>query len=380
MVKRLRLFIREIREIKEIKEVREMVSSEILNSLNSLNSLLTFHLSVFTLLSMNTYRFTLERYRGLSTRYTCPQCGRKHTFTRYIDTENNNQYLSERVGKCNRLDKCGYHYTPKQYFTDNPHKRDKYLVEDGSLRPFADNPWHRGGESVPFFQNIGKWKNGTGTKPSPRPICTIPEGVTWATEGGDSAHMRWIERLYGTEARNRVQSLYRTGGVEDAVIFWQRDIEGRIRTGKIMAYDEYTGKRIKDNDSINWVHAIMRREDSLPEGWELTQCLYGEHLLRDNPDKIVAVVEAYKTAHVGFILMPDMVWLATDSLHGLTAERLAPLKGRTVLFFPDEGKGFHIWQERLPQIAKEIGFTYSISAFMEGAESGADIADIPISE
>ena len=73
---------------------------------------------------MNTYRFILERYRGISTRYTCPQCGRKHTFTRYIDTENNNQYLSERVGKCNRLDKCGYHYTPKQYFTDNPWKRE----------------------------------------------------------------------------------------------------------------------------------------------------------------------------------------------------------------------------------------------------------------
>ena len=40
-------------------------------------------------ISMNTYRFTLERYRGISTRYTCPQCGRKHTFTKYIDTENN---------------------------------------------------------------------------------------------------------------------------------------------------------------------------------------------------------------------------------------------------------------------------------------------------
>ena len=73
---------------------------------------------------MNTYRYTLEKYRGLSTRYTCPQCGRKHTFTRYIDTENNNQYISDNVGKCNRLDKCGYHYTPRQYFTDNPHKSE----------------------------------------------------------------------------------------------------------------------------------------------------------------------------------------------------------------------------------------------------------------
>ncbi len=102
---------------------------------------------------MNTYRYILERYRGLSTRYTCPQCGRKHTFTRYIDTENNNQYISGNVGKCNRLDKCGYHYTPKQYFADNPRERDKYLVKDGSLRPcgyhytprqyFTDNPWKR---------------------------------------------------------------------------------------------------------------------------------------------------------------------------------------------------------------------------------------------
>ena len=34
----------------------------------------------------------------------------KHAFTRYIDTHNNNRYLSDNVGKCNRLD--NYHYTP----------------------------------------------------------------------------------------------------------------------------------------------------------------------------------------------------------------------------------------------------------------------------
>ena len=98
------------------------------------------------------YRYQLEKYRGRGTRYSCPQCGRKYCFTRYIDTETN-QYINERVGKCNRLDKCGYHYTPKQYFTDNPQERDKYLVEDGSLRPcgyhytpkqyFTDNPHKR---------------------------------------------------------------------------------------------------------------------------------------------------------------------------------------------------------------------------------------------
>ena len=79
---------------------------------------------------MIQYRYQLEKYRGRSTRHVCPQCGRKSVFTRYIDTENNNIYISDIVGKCNRLDKCGYHYTPHQYFTDNPWKRDNSPREE----------------------------------------------------------------------------------------------------------------------------------------------------------------------------------------------------------------------------------------------------------
>ena len=55
----------------------------------------------------NIYRYQLEKYRGRGSRYVCPQCGRKYTFTKYIDT-NNNTYVNDKVGKCNRLDKCGY--------------------------------------------------------------------------------------------------------------------------------------------------------------------------------------------------------------------------------------------------------------------------------
>ena len=55
-------------------------------------------------------------------------------------------------------------------------------------------------------------------------------------------------------------------------------------------------------------------------------------------------------------------------------------RSRTVLLFPDEGKGYELWSERLPQIAKDVGFTYKISSFMEGAESGADIADLRMGE
>ena len=32
-----------------------------------------------------TYIYQLDRYQGRATRYVCPQCGRKYTFTIYID-------------------------------------------------------------------------------------------------------------------------------------------------------------------------------------------------------------------------------------------------------------------------------------------------------
>ena len=74
---------------------------------------------------MNDYRYQLERYRGRGSRYVCPQCGRKYVFPRHIDTHNNNEYVNDNVGKCHRVDKCGYHYTPHQYFEYNPWLRDK---------------------------------------------------------------------------------------------------------------------------------------------------------------------------------------------------------------------------------------------------------------
>ncbi len=46
--------------------------------------------------------------------FTCPKCGRKHSFTRYIDTETN-IYIDEKVGICNRAINCGYHYSPKKF-------------------------------------------------------------------------------------------------------------------------------------------------------------------------------------------------------------------------------------------------------------------------
>ena len=65
---------------------------------------------------MTEYHYILEPYAGRNSRHTCPQCGEPHEFTRYIDTDTG-EILADNVGRCNRIDQCGYHYTPKQYFT-----------------------------------------------------------------------------------------------------------------------------------------------------------------------------------------------------------------------------------------------------------------------
>ena len=65
------------------------------------------------------YRYILEKYNGRASRYTCPRCGGRHEFTRYVDAVTG-EALSPLVGKCNHESSCGYHYTPREWFSDNP--------------------------------------------------------------------------------------------------------------------------------------------------------------------------------------------------------------------------------------------------------------------
>lgn len=51
-----------------------------------------------------------------------------------------------------------------------------------------------------------------------------------------------------------------------------------------MRYNPETGKRIKNNaGAIDWVHSKLKRAGALPDDWELTQCLFGEHYCPDGP-------------------------------------------------------------------------------------------------
>lgn len=76
---------------------------------------------------MQSYHYILQPYKGMNSRYLCPECNKGNTFSRYIDSQKGEQ-LADHVGRCERLDNCGYHYTPKQYFQDNNISFDKPQV------------------------------------------------------------------------------------------------------------------------------------------------------------------------------------------------------------------------------------------------------------
>lgn len=78
---------------------------------------------------MSEYRLHLQKYRSGS-KTVCPECGRKACFTRYID-EDGQVFFSNNVGKCDHINSCGYRYTPKEYFNDNPAVKENLIGQNG---------------------------------------------------------------------------------------------------------------------------------------------------------------------------------------------------------------------------------------------------------
>ena len=307
--------------------------------------------------------YTLQKYKGTATRHTCPSCGDKRSFTYYVDESGTPLHPS--VGRCNHESSCGYHYTPKEYFHDHPECRTANGLSFGRQRS------ERKSVQIPPQATIG---------------CIPPKYV----ERSQSVHsnfFRFISSLlgsyYGSTAKEVLKRLleeYRLGATRDgAVIFWQIDRTGRVRTGKVMQYNPNDGHRVKDGQAsaVDWIHSLLKRRHELAEEWQLSQCLFGEHLLGTYSDKVVVLVESEKSAVIGSAIFPGYVWLATGGKSQLGEEKLRVLTGRTVLFFPD-ADGYEEWKQR----AENMTFCKTVvsdiierNATPKQKEAHIDIAD-----
>lgn len=309
---------------------------------------------------MNEHRYKLEPYTGANTRFICPSCKKKE-FARYVDTQTGN-YIHSSCGRCNRESNCGYHYTPKQYFQDN---------------------------NIDTFQ-VNKSINSKPIPPQQKPPSFIPvEAFNSSLTGYENNNfIDFLSSVFENEVATQLVSKYFIGtskhqfksidfpgylSEKGATIFWQIDITGKVRTGKIMLYNANTGKRIKQPFShITWVHSALKLAS-----FELKQCFFGEHLLKDK-NSPVAIVESEKTAVIASVYFPQLIWLAVGSINNLTVSKCQVLKGRKVVLFPDLN-GFDKWSSK----AKELSHlaTFSVSELLERKateqerEQGLDIAD-----
>ena len=301
------------------------------------------------------HRYILEKYKGVSSRYSCPGCGCKREFARYIGTQTG-AHLGDHVGICNRLNSCGYHYAPKQFF-----------AEQGETLPAGRQVPNSKVQTLPTGRQVPKSKAS---------VFTIDFDVFKGSfeTPGYNAFIQYLHTLFDATTVRKLTDRYYIGSSghwAGATVFWQIDVQNNVRAGKVMLYNGDTGKRVKQPyNHITWMHTLTKQS-----GYELKQCLFGEHLLHGNRQP-VAIVESEKTAIIASVYLPQYVWLACGGAHGINAEKFGVLKGREVILFPDLSE-LGEWRKK----AKELSNMYrlKISTFLDikhsGEEQGIDIAD-----
>jgi hypothetical protein len=306
----------------------------------------------------NTYRFHLPKYRPGS-KTTCPKCQHKKCFTRYVDALGI-VHFPDYVGYCDRCDKCGYHYTPRQFFQEHPDCRP-----DAGMREIPPFMVRREDPTPPSFMDVKIMEQSLGHYEINRLYL-------------------FLSRRWGKETVDAIFRRYHVGTANlwgGSTVFWQVDAKGRVRTGKVILYDATTGHRVKDERArVSWVHSLMR----LPE-FHLCQCLFGEHLLTIHPRRKVVLVESEKSALIGAHFLPCYVWLATGGKNvGFHPDMLKALSGREVMLVPDL-KATEEWQRKLPLLQSvcrhvELFDKLEELASEEQREEGWDIADFLLQE
>lgn len=292
----------------------------------------------------------------------CPECGTKESFTLYLDG-NTHQPIDKKVGKCNRESKCGYHYTPKQFFSDNP-QLNKTTSQACDLHY---------SQSFVVKQQISL------------PIGNISFSYVERSASYQSNFVRFLCEFLTTEQISSIGDKYALGATRNKeIIFWQIDIKGKVHTGKIMQYNPLTGKRIKhESGAIDWVHNKLKKACTLPEDYNLQQCFFGEHLLGLHPEAIVCIVESEKSALISAAIFPEQVWLATGGIGNLSIEKCQVLKGRNVILYPDLN-AYNKWLDKAIEIEKQCGCNISVSTLLEDIATpeakvqGLDVADYMI--
>lgn len=296
--------------------------------------------------TLETYPYQLEQG---SKKFRCPLCGKKNKYVRFVDIRTDN-YLPIQYGWCERKNNCNYFKHPAW---------DGYGKEH-----FKKEDWRK-----PVKQIF---------KPKSKPTNYIPFNTVTQSKK-DYEKNNFVKYvlipLFGKETTNKLIRKYHIGTSsykeKPCTVFWQIDCKTRVRTGKVILYDR-TEHRIKSIN--NWAHSLLYKK------FNLKQCYFGEHLLKDE-SKPVAIAESAKTAIIASVYLPDFIWLSSEGSNQLiqaTHNKHEVLKNRKVVLYPDIGQ-YKEWRKEA-KILSEI-CSVSVSDLLEqkadpeGKQRNYDLAD-----
>lgn len=329
---------------------------------------------------MKDFKYILEPYKpGSKNRFVCPNCGKSRVFTRYIDTEFG-EYLAEYVGKCNRVDNCGYHYTPGNYFQDN--SSSKTHINEPNMH--VNNVKSIIKNSIP-----------------------LPKEYFIKSRAGYSKNnlIHFLTKHFDITVVSHLISKYHIGTSDfwpGSTVFWLIDITGKIFGGQVVQFDPETGSTIKTMQQDGSVRrhtlpvyyalkkSFEKQSQQIPE-WlkeyeangEKFPIPFGLHQIRKKKSHVIGIVEAPKTAIICDAFYPKFTWMAIGSLTYLNSERLKDIKNYPIVLFPDastDGMAYSKWDQKAQELRK-IGFQVTVSDLLEKigsaslAASGIDLAD-----
>lgn len=354
---------------------------------------------------MEAFKYTLDKG---TKKFLCPNCDKK-TFVKYVDNETGS-YLSDEFGRCDREQNCSYHKAP-------PKGKKGYLIKTLSIKSISDkassltdefgiitivpksqileqtksdcyiSEWFLKNSIISYLSNEFKYFYSNISNL----VNEVQEAVKPQQIKSSSHSLELLDKMYNDKQTDHLSEYLKTTFSEDEVfkatqnylitgtnicwfystVFWQIDDKEIIHAGKIMQYDRFTGKRVKEPyNHINWLHKAVNEPD-----FSLNQCLFGLHRINQDYKKTIAIVESEKTAIVMSILLPHYIWLATGSKGNFKFEMLKPIKKRNIVSFPDKGE-YNNWLNKSIEL-NAVGFKISVSELLEQTEfeNGYDLAD-----
>ena len=149
-------------------------------------------------------------------------------------------------------------------------------------------------------------------------------------------------------------------------------IDGRVTDVMVIGYNA-------DGHRNHICYHYYKNKEQLkvnyPNGYKYEPCFFGEHLLTEQPDSSVAIVESQKSAVICSIVFPPMVWLATCGCGNFKIDKCNVLRDRRVFVYPDKGsedkwgvivegmkrKGYNIHHRPVMQELPEYGANTDIA-------------------